>query len=83
MYYKNCLNGKIKQLEKNKFGIMWIKIYNELFSYDEDVYICVTYIPLLGSKVLNSQDIDIFQQLELDITRYKHFEKKNIFLFAR
>ena len=82
LYYKNCLNGKIKVLEKSKTGIMWIKISKDIFFFDEDVYIGVTYIPPSGSKVLNSQDIDIdiFEQLELDIAKYKQFVKG---IFAR
>lgn len=76
IYYKNCLKGKIKVLEKNQVGIMWIKISNDVFFFDEDVYICATYIPPSGSKVLKSQDIDIFEQLELDVARYKQFGRK-------
>ena len=81
LYYKNCLNGKIKVLEKSKTGIKWIKISKDIFFFDEDVYIGVTYIPPSGSKVLNSQDIDIFEQLELDIAKYKQFGQK-VFLLG-
>ena len=74
IYYKTHLKDKIKIVEKNQCGIMWIKIQKELFTFEQDVFICCTYIPPVGSRVLNS-DIDLFEQLELDITRYKHLGK--------
>ena len=58
-------------LQKKQAGIIWIKVLKDIFPFDEDVYICTTYIPPAGSKVLNSRDIDIFEELELDVTRYK------------
>ena len=75
IYYKNCFKDKIKVLEKRQTGIMWIKISKDTFSFNQDVYICITYIPPSGSKVLRSNDIDIFEQLELDITKYKQLGK--------
>ena len=62
-------------LQKNQAGIIWIKVLKDIFPFDEDVYICTTYIPPAGSKVLNSRDIDIFEELELDVTRYKQLGK--------
>ena len=66
---------KIKVLEKRQTSIMWIKISKDTFSFNQDVYICIKYIPPSGSKVLRSNDIDIFEQLELDITKYKQLGK--------
>ena len=80
IYYKNCFKDKIKVIEKNQSGVMWLKILKEVFSFDHDVYICVAYIPPSGSNVLRSQDIDLFEQLELDIIRYKRLGK--VFLQA-
>lgn len=62
-------------LQKKQSGIIWIKVLKDVFSFDEDVYICTTYIPPAGSKVLNSHDIDIFEELELDVARYKQLGK--------
>lgn len=75
IYYKNCFKDKIKVLEKNQSGLMWIKISKDVFSFVQDVYICITYIPPSGSKVLKSQDVDLFEQLELGVTKYKHLGK--------
>ena len=46
---------------------MWIKLQCDLFDFDKDVYICNVYIPTSGSKILNSQNIDIFECLEQSI----------------
>lgn len=73
--YKNCFKDKIKVIEKNQSGVMWLKILKEVFSFDHDVYICVAYIPPSGSNVLRGQDLDLFEQLELDIIRYKRLGK--------
>ena len=53
---------------------MWYyvdKLQSDLFNFDEDVYICNVYIPPSGSKVLNSQDVDIFECLEQGLLNYK------------
>ena len=72
IYYKNCFSGQIKIIEKIQCGIMWIKLQSDLFNFDEDVYICNVYIPPSGSKVLNSQDVDIFECLEQGLLNYKN-----------
>ena len=75
IYYKNCLKDKIQVVEKNQAGIIWFKILKDIFSFNQDVYICATYIPLSGSKVSRSKDIDIFEQLELDVFNYRNLGK--------
>ena len=72
IYYKNFLKEKIKVVEKNQIGILWLKISKDIFSFNQDVYICISYIPPAGSKVLRNEDIDMFEQLELDIIKYKN-----------
>ena len=72
IYYKNCFSDQIKIIEKIQCGIMWIKLQSDLFNFDEDVYICNVYIPPSGSKVLNSQDVDIFECLEQSLLNYKN-----------
>ena len=51
---------------------MWINLQSDLFSFYEDMYICNAYNPPSSSKVLNSQDIDIFECLEQDMINYKN-----------
>ena len=50
VYFREELSDKISIVEKHDFGIMWIKISNELFHFNEDVYLCYVYIPPTNSK---------------------------------
>ena len=72
IYYKNSLKDKIKVVEKHQIGILWLKISKDILSFNQDVYICVSYIPPAGSKVIRNDDIDLFEQLEIDIIKYKN-----------
>ena len=72
VYYKNCYRDKIHVIEKHQCGILWLKIQNDVFLFNEDVYICNLYIPPHGSKVLNTQEIDIYEVLEQDVLRFKN-----------
>ena len=74
IYYKKCLKNKLKIVEKNQCGILWIKIQGELFMFDEDVYVCNLYIPPANSKVL-PPDVDIYEILEENVLRYKNLGK--------
>lgn len=71
IYYKNCYRDKIHIVEKHQCGIMWVKVQNDLFKFDEDVFICSLYIPPHSSKVLNSHDIDMYELLEQGVLRYR------------
>ena len=58
---------------------MWVKLQSDLFQFDEDVYICNVYIPPSASKVLKSQDVDMFdileQGVEQGVVNYKNHGK--------
>ena len=71
VYYKYCYRDKIHIVEKHQCGILWLKIQNDVFQFNEDVYICNLYIPPHGSKALNTQEIDIYEVLEQDVLRFK------------
>lgn len=45
VYYKNELKNDISTIEINNVGIIWIKNNQNIFSFEEDLYICHTYIP--------------------------------------
>ena len=51
---KDCLI-KIQLLKKHDFGIMWIKISNELLHFNEDVYLFYVYNPPSNSKYLKTK----------------------------
>ncbi|MEW8545253.1 MAG: reverse transcriptase family protein, partial [Candidatus Thiodiazotropha sp.] len=74
-YYKTELRKHIQIIEKNQFGIIWVKISSELFSFQEDIYLCHIYIPPNNSKVFCTSEIDLFEQLELDIVKYNNVGK--------
>ena len=64
LYYKSYLKNYITVLEKHQSGIFWIKLSSELFSFDDDVYLCNLYNPPSSSNVLKSFDIDLYDLLE-------------------
>ena len=39
LYFISELKNHISVIERNNFGIIWIKIDNELFKFNEDIYI--------------------------------------------
>ena len=62
-------------IERNNFGIIWIRIDNELFKFNEDIYICHTYIPPSSSKLLTDRDFDFYEEIEQGIERFKNMGK--------
>ena len=59
----------ISVVESNQCNIIWIKISKELFPFDDDVFICHTYIPPNISRVFSSTNFDFFEQIEIDIVK--------------
>ena len=74
-YYKNELKNFITIVEKQQFGLIWVKISADLFPFDENVYLCHIYMPPNDSKVFRSSQIDFFEQLELSIVKYSNMGK--------
>ena len=75
VYYRNCLKHKLSVVEQNNLGIIWLKLNGELFPFNEDIYICHTYIPPVCSKVLNENDFDFFEELEKGIEKFGKYGK--------
>lgn len=71
IYYKLHLSKYIEVVEKIQNGIMWTKLSKDLFTFDENVFICNMYIPPSGSTVINNRVFDFFEQLETGIEKYK------------
>lgn len=74
-YYRNNIRQHVKIVQTNQFGIIWVKLDQQVFSFDEDVYICHMYIPPSNSNVLQTHDFDFFENLELDIVKYNDLGK--------
>jgi len=70
VYFHKKLNNKISVIEHNKNGIIWIKISSEILTTDQDVFICLCYIPPVTSKVLIGHDFDFFEEIEKGIEHY-------------
>lgn len=75
MYCKNYLKPYVSVIDKNQYGILWIKILNDLFDFTDDLFICNTYILPAGSSVIDQNDFDFFEKLEFDIEKYKPLGK--------
>ena len=46
-----------------------------LFHFNEDVFICNLYIPPTCSKVLGDRDFDFFEDIEIGLERYSEMGK--------
>lgn len=75
IYYKNELSDNISIVETNQYGIVWLKLKQDLFSVESDMYLCHTYIPPVNSKVLIDQDFDFFYEIEKGVEKYGQLGK--------
>ena len=75
VYYKLDLKNRIKIVNKNPSGILWIKLDSDLFEFSENVYFCNVYNVPQTSTVINQDNFDFFEQLESDIEVYKPLGK--------
>ena len=71
MYYRQCYTDKIKLIEQHQSGIIWIKILGDLFTHDQDIFLCHVYIPPASSKLRKNEDFDFYETLENGIINYK------------
>ena len=71
LYFRDYLTDKITVVEQNQNGIMWIKIRQELFEHNQDVYLCNVYIPPSCSKLRKKDDFDFFETLEQGIISFQ------------
>ena len=67
-YYRQELKPYIKIVQKEQSGIIWVKISSELFTFDQDVFLCYIYVP----PRLN---LDLYEQLETHIIKYNDLGK--------
>ena len=78
-YYKDYLKHFVSVVKKEQSGILWIKISEELFSFDQNVFICNIYVPSTDTKVFNSSNTDLYDQLEQDIIKFNDLGKVFVF----
>ena len=75
MYYRSIYKDQISIVETNDNGIIWLKINQTLFHFNEHVFICNLYIPPTCSKVLQDRDFDFFEDIEIGLERYSEMGK--------
>jgi hypothetical protein len=71
IYFKSEFKNNIKIIEKNNCGISWIKICKSLFHENLDTFLCCVYIKPKCSKVIDASGIDLYEQIESDIEKYR------------
>ena len=71
VYFKTELKQYISIVEQNKHGIKWLKIKNDILHLNEDIYICLSYIPPVSSKVMIEHDFDFFEEIEKGIEKHR------------
>jgi hypothetical protein len=71
LYYKNTLTYDVKVVDTNQNGIIWMKISNNLLDFQEDVFLCIVYIPPFISPVIDRQNFDFFEEIETKLEYYK------------
>ena len=77
VYFKNKFVNHIELVNVNQNGIIWFKLKKTFLLTENDVYICLTYIPPMDSQVyknINSTlfEFDFFQHLSNDIRHYSN-----------
>ena len=60
IYVKDKFEKKISIADKHQSGIIWVKCDKSLFTFNEDVYVCFTYITPRGSVYTDYNDFDFF-----------------------
>ena len=71
IYYKKNLEKCVKIIETNQNEIIWLELGKNLFSFDQNVYICCVYIPPNQSTVIDNVNFDFYDELEAGLERYK------------
>jgi len=57
IYFKERLNNDLSVIN-TQAGIMWIILSKQLFNFDEDIFICNTYILPTSSPLFNQNEFD-------------------------
>ena len=55
LFLKNSIKQDVEILAKHNAGFIWIKLGKCYFHLNEDICICIAYIPHRDSKVLKSK----------------------------
>ena len=75
VYYRTELKDYVSVVEKNEYGLMWLKIGNNIMNLNSDIFIGYLYARDKNSRIYRSEDIDYFELLEADIAKYQNLGK--------
>ena len=78
IYIKNCIAKGVDIVKNTIDCIVWIKLDKYFFNFENDIYLCATYIAPENSPVHNLFDLGIHDQLLDDTLLFK--EKGSIFI---
>ena len=70
LHIKDYLKDKVKIIEKNPLGLLWLKLSSDLFVFKEDVFICSVYMPPSDSRILTAIDCNFWDEMEKGIELY-------------
>jgi exonuclease III len=70
IYYKPELDSGIQVVSANPLGIVWIKLSKVVFGFEDDICVCLSYIPPHKSPVYHSHDVDFFEIIQDDCSKY-------------
>ena len=70
LYRKDIKNG-VKILHSAHRDIIWLKLTDSYFGFDNDVYICFVYMTTKESTVFHYTDADYWSNLEDELAKYQ------------
>ena len=70
VYFRSSLKLYTSVVHASNDGLIWIKIDKHFLLSDRDAYICYVYVRDKNSKVLREEEIDYFEILQSDISKY-------------
>ena len=75
VYYKQRYRNYLQLISINTNGLVWFKLKKEIGNFENDLILCLCYIPPEGSSVYRNEnsdlyDYDFFESLNNDIIRY-------------
>ena len=75
IYMKQSLKILKKSQSKKQFDILWVKLSSELFSFNEEGFICNVHITPAHSNILSSNDFNVWDEIEKGIKLYSMLGK--------
>ena len=75
VYYRSELKDYVSVVEKNEYGLLWLKISSEFLKSNVDTFIGYLYARDKNSRIYRHEDIDYFELLEMTLQNIKILEK--------